>query len=248
MRISIYTPRTVLVTMLSFRLAATALPASALGLFGSHGNGLFFEGPVRVGSGHHGRGHHRHGWPGHRHRGWHRPGHGHGRGHWPHHTMEHRHGGLGWHVHRGWRHHGHPAPRRHGRHRNDDWEEGGGIALGVLAGLLLLNELSDGGGGAAASGAGHTGIHSPFLDAYSRQRQGEAIRRVLDAGGNSVAAWDNPANRGGRAGGEVRITRNGRDDYGNPCREYHQTVRIGGRLTQGHRVACRDRNGNWHLQ
>ena len=161
------------------------------------------------------------------------------------HTMEHRHDGLGWHVHREWRRQRHRAPQRHGPHRNDDWEDGAGIALGVLAGMLLFNQLD---GAGIAGDAGGAGSHSPVLDAQSRQRQEQAIRRVLDTGRNSVAIWENRANRSGRASGEVRITRNGRDDFGNPCREYHQTVRVGSRTEQGYRTACRDRNGNWHLQ
>jgi len=118
--------------------------------------------------------------------------------------------------------------------------------LGVLTGVLLFNQLAD--GGSTTGSASSSGAYAPILDAHSRQRQGRAIRNALDAGGSRVSTGDNPANRSGKAEGEVRIVRNGRDDFGNPCREYHQTVRIGSRTEQGSRVACRDRNGNWHLQ
>ena len=241
--------RTFLGSMLAVVLVATALPASALGVFGLHGHRPWFGAPIFVGSGYHGDGH----WHGHERQGhWrhdgHRQGHrrGPGKGHRTLHTLEHRHGGLGWHVHREWRRERHPAPSNHGPRRNDDGEDGAGIALGLLAGMLFLNQFSD--SASAAGTSAHAGAYSRILDAHSRQRQSRAIRDVLEAGGNSSAIWANPTNRGGSASGDVRITRNGRDEYGNPCREYRQTVRVGSRTEQDSTVACRDRNGNWHLQ
>ena len=242
-----HNPRSLLGPILALALLASASPAAAFGLLGTHPTGTWFGTPGFDGSGYHRERH----WdfparPGHRHRGWHGRHRGPGRGNPPFYAMEHRHGGLGWHVHREWWHHRHRERRRHGHVWNDDWEEGAGIALGVLAGLLLLNQFAD--GGTASGGVGPAASYSPFLDARSQHRQGQAIRNVLDAGGNSVAVWESPANRSGSASGEVRIVRNGRDDFGNPCREYHQKVRIGDRIAQDSRVACRDRNGNWHLR
>lgn len=244
-----YIHRIFLGTVVAMGVVVMALPASAAGLFGLHNHGTWFGDPVFAGSGYHSKGHrHHHGRRGH----WRHDGHRHdhrrrpGKGRRTLHTMEHRHDGLGWHVHREWRRHGHPKPRRHGHRRNDDWEEGAGIALGVLAGMLFLNQFADGSN--ATGFSGHTGGQSRNLDIHSQQRQSQAIRRALDAGGNSAVTWTNPANWSGSASGKVRITRNGRDEYGNPCREYHQTLRVGNRTEQGYRVACRDRNGNWHLQ
>ena len=188
------------------------------------------------------------GWQ-HPHRGTHRHDHGHRHwrpdrhGRWPHRAVEHRHGRHGWHTHR--------HPHRHGRHRphrdhdRDDWDTGAGIALGLLAGMLLFQELAEGEAGPAPKSHRNAGPLS--LDAHSRQRQGRAIRDALDAGAKGAVTWQSPANRGGRASGTVRITRNGRDDFGNLCREYHQTIRVGKRSGEGYRVACLDRNGNWHL-
>ena len=244
-----YVRRIFLGSMLAMGLVATALPATAIELFGPHGHGEWSGAPVFAGSGHHGRSHrHHHGSQGHWRRDWHRHGHrrGPGKGYRTLYTLEHRHGGRGWHVHQEWRRQRHPAPANHGPRRNDDWDDGAGIALGLLAGMLFLNQFADDANAAGASG--HTGAHSRILDVHSQQRQSRAIRDVLEAGGNSVATWANPANRSGSASGEVRITRNGRDGYGNPCREYHQTVRVGNRTEQGSAVACRDPNGNWHLQ
>ena len=231
-----YVSRIFLGSMLAIGLGAMALTVSALGVFGPHGHGPWFGAPVFVSSGYHGDGH------------WHRQGHrrGPGKGYRTLYSLEHRHGGLGWQVHREWRRQRTPAPPRHGSRRNDDWEDGAGIALGLLAGMHFLNQFAD--GASAAGTPGHAGAYSRVLDVHSQQRQGRAIRDVLEAGGSSSATWVNPANRGGSASGEVRVTRNGRDDFGNPCREYHQTVRVGNRTEQGYRVACRGRNGNWHLQ
>ena len=233
-------------TMLALAVVALAIPASALEV---HGSGFRFEAsPVIVGAGLHDGGHrHHHERQGHSRHAWRPHRRGPGKGFLTLHTMEHRHGGLGRHAHREWRRQRHrEAPRHHGPRRSDDWEDGAGIALGLLAGMLLLNQFAD--GASAAGTSGHTGAQFRILDAHSRQRQSRAIRDVLETGGNSVATWENPANRSGGASGEVRITRNGRDDYGNPCREYHQTVRVGNRAEQGYAVACRDPQGNWHLQ
>ncbi len=228
-------------SLLSIGLVAATLPASAAGSFGANGHRAWSGTSVSVGIGHHAKGHrHYHGRRDHGRR------HGHrgrpGSAHWPFHMLDHVHGGFGWHGHRGWRPHRHHDRGRHGPRRHRDWEDGAGIALGVLAGMILFNELTHPGNTAGG------GTHVPLLDAQSRLRQGRAIHDVLEAGGSAIAAWDNPANRGGWAAGEVRITRNGRDDLGNPCREYHQTVRIGNRTEQGYRVACRDRSGNWRLR
>ena len=244
-----YVHRILLGGVLAAGLAATAVPATAVGLFAPHGLDPWFGAPAFVGSGSHGEAHgHHHGRHDRWRHDWHRHGHrrGSGKGYLTLYTLEHRHDGLGWHVHREWRRPGHRAPPHHGPRRHDDWEDGAGIALGVLAGMLLLNQFADGGN--AAGGSSHVGTYSRILDVHSRQRQSRAILDALEAGGSSVATWANPVNRGGSASGEVRITRNGRDSYGNRCREYQQTVRVGNRTEQGRAVACRDRTGNWHLQ
>ena len=235
--------------VLAAGLAATAVPVTAIELLAPQGSDTWLDAPAFVGSGSHGEDrHHRHENPDRWRHDWHRHGHrrGSGKGYLTLYTLEHRHDGLGWHVHREWRRQRHRAPPNHGPRRNDDWEDGAGIALGVLAGMFLLNQFADGGNAAGASG--HIGTHSRGLDVHSRQRQSQAIRDALDAGGSSVATWSNPMNRNGSASGEVRITRNGRDSYGNPCREYHQTLRVGNWTEQGRAVACRDRKGIWHLQ
>jgi len=244
-----YVHRTFLGTLAAIGLVATVLPASADGLFSSYGKGPWSGAPVVVGPEIHGEAHwHQHGsherWRHDRHR--HGDRRGSGKGYLTLYTLEHRHDGLGWHVHREWRRQRHPAPTHRGPRRNDDWEDGAGIALGLLAGMLFLNQFADTGN--ATGALDHPGVFSHALDVHSRQRQSRAIRNALEAGGNSVATWMNPANRGGGASGEVRITRNGRDAYGNTCREYRQTVRVGNRAGQDRAVACRDRNGNWHLQ
>jgi surface antigen len=58
----------------------------------------------------------------------------------------------------------------------------------------------------------------------------------------STIAW-NDAN----ASGSVSVLREGRSSNGQPCREFQQTVTIGGRSEQAYGIACMQPDGAWRI-
>ena len=132
--------------------------------------------------------------------------------------------------------------------------ETAGTILGGVAGAVIGNQFGDGKGRTAATALGavigatvgreigHT------LDQTSRNRATAATRRALDtASVGEGITWENPANSGGPAHGTAKITRQGADSQGRTCREYQQTVVIGGKEVQSYGTACRDHNGDWEI-
>ena len=133
--------------------------------------------------------------------------------------------------------------------------EAAGTLLGGIAGAVVGNQFGDGEGRTAATALGAVigamvgGNIGKSLDETSRERAGAATHRALDTAsiGESIT-WENPDNSGGPpAYGTSTVTRQGADSEGRTCREFQQTVTIGGRQEQSYGTACRDANGDWKL-
>ena len=129
-----------------------------------------------------------------------------------------------------------------------------GTILGGVAGAVVGNKFGDGSGRAAATAIGAViGATAgrnigQTLDATSRQRAGAATEHALETAGiGESIIWENPDNAGGAAHGSATVTRQGADSEGRTCREFHQTVIIGGREEQSYGTACRDENGDWKI-
>lgn len=132
--------------------------------------------------------------------------------------------------------------------------ETAGTILGGVAGGVIGNQFGKGSGKAAATALGAV-IGATVgrnvgrsLDETSRQRAGAAAHEALDTAevGESIT-WENPGNAGGAAYGSATVTRQGADREGRTCREFQQTVTIGGREEQSYGTACRDDNGDWQI-
>ena len=133
--------------------------------------------------------------------------------------------------------------------------EAAGAILGGVAGAVVGNKFGKGSGKTAATALGAV-IGSTVgrnigqsLDETSRQRAGAATHQALETAaiGDPPIIWENPANTGGPAEGSTIITRQGADSEGRTCREFQQTVTIGGRQEQSYGTACRDANGDWKI-
>ena len=132
--------------------------------------------------------------------------------------------------------------------------ETAGTILGGVAGAVVGNQFGKGSGNTAATalgaviGAAVGRNIGQSLDATSRQRAGAAAERALETAdvGESIT-WENPSNEGGPAYGSATVTRQGADSEGRTCREFQQTVIIGGREEQSYGTACRDGNGDWKI-
>ena len=132
--------------------------------------------------------------------------------------------------------------------------ETAGTIIGGVAGAVVGNQFGKGSGKTAATALGAiigatVGRNvGKSLDATSRQRAGAATEQALETAdvGESIT-WENPTNEGGPAQGSATITRQGADSDGRTCREFQQTVIIGGREEQSYGTACRDENGDWKI-
>ena len=132
--------------------------------------------------------------------------------------------------------------------------ETAGTILGGVAGAVIGNQFGDGKGRTAATALGAV-IGATVgreighaLDQTSRRRADAAARTALDtASVGEGIRWENPANSGGPAYGTATITRQGADREGRTCREYQQTVVVGGKEVQSYGTACRDDNGDWKV-
>ena len=132
--------------------------------------------------------------------------------------------------------------------------ETAGTIIGGVAGAVVGSKFGKGSGKTAATALGAVigatvGRNiGQSMDATSRQRAGAAAERALETAdvGESIT-WENPANESGPAQGSATVTRQGADGDGRTCREFQQTVIIGGREEQSYGTACRDENGDWKI-
>jgi surface antigen len=123
----------------------------------------------------------------------------------------------------------------------------GGLG-GAAAGGLLAAALGGKGTGIAAGtilGGLIGGVIGDRLDASDREKAHAAASQALESvpSGQSVA-WRNPDN--GNAGA-VTPVRTYQTSTGQYCREYTQTITIGGEKHQSYGTACRQPDGSWKI-
>jgi len=99
-------------------------------------------------------------------------------------------------------------------------------AAGVLIGALVGSEI------------GRT------MDDVDRMKADEAVNRSHTASLGETITWNNP--QSGNSG-SITPVRDGTSTTGRYCREFQQTVVVGGKTEQGYGVACREPDGTWRL-
>ena len=128
-------------------------------------------------------------------------------------------------------------------------EESGNV-IGALLGGALAYELGKDSsnkeiwvatgiiGGALAGG------HYAKLTEQGQLMHQSAIHSNLEtAQDNSTTSWNNPNNN---AHGSVTV-RNTNVSNGTPCREFTQTIYVGGKAVEGYGTACRQADGSWKI-
>lgn len=123
----------------------------------------------------------------------------------------------------------------------------GGAALGGLAG----SQIGKGKGQMVAIGAG------VLLGAFAGREIGKSLDKAdrLEAErtannaleynkSGETSSWTNPDS--GHQG-TITPTQTTYTDSGQPCREYQQTVTIGGKTEQAYGTACRQADGSWKI-
>ena len=127
-----------------------------------------------------------------------------------------------------------------------------GTTLGGIAGGVIGNQFGDGDGRVAATalgavvGASVGGALGRSLDEQSQAMAYQGIQAVASGSSDSYT-WENPANSGGAASGQVNFTRAGSNSAGQPCREYVSTVMIAGESQKAVGIACREADGSWRI-
>lgn len=123
---------------------------------------------------------------------------------------------------------------------------GGGAILGGLAGA----QVGKGRGQLWATGAGALlgallgGEIGSSLDVADRSAMDGAYSRARRARVGETISWNNPESGNY---GTITPVRDGRSSTGRYCREYQQTVYVGGRQQSAYGTACQQPDGTWQI-
>ncbi len=133
--------------------------------------------------------------------------------------------------------------------QTDNW--GGGETVGTLGGAAAGGLVGNAIGGHSAQDAAGVMIGGfagnqlgGMVDDADRRRAAAAEQRAYTAPIGQQIAWNNPQN--GNAG-TITPTRDGYDASGAYCREFQQTITVGGQQQQGYGKACRQSDGTWKI-
>ena len=127
-----------------------------------------------------------------------------------------------------------------------------GAVLGGIAGGLLGAQVGSGKGKLAATAAGallgavigsEAGKSLDKADRLYAQQTAQTALETSQTG--QTSSWRNPDTG---HGGSTTPTRTYQTARGEHCREYQQTVTIGGRTETVYGRACRDADGTWRLK
>ena len=122
----------------------------------------------------------------------------------------------------------------------------GGAALGGLLG----SQFGDGKGRLVATGAGVLigGLIGSeigrTMDEQDEMRANQAVVEAHEAPLGETIVWNNPDS--GHTG-TVTPVRDGTSSSGLYCREFQQTITVGGRTETAYGTACRQPDGTWKI-
>jgi len=124
-----------------------------------------------------------------------------------------------------------------------------GSLLGGAAGVGIA--AAAGGGAGAMLGAGLGGMLiggfiGNRLDARDKRMASEAAQKAFENNrSGQTSVWNNPDS--GHSG-TITPTRTTQLANGQYCREYNQTITVGGEQHQAYGTACRQADGTWKIQ
>ena len=135
-------------------------------------------------------------------------------------------------------------------YQNSGTKEKVGTVAGAIGGGLLGSQVGGGRGQMIATGVGtllgawvgnSVGTSLDKADyAYAQRAEQQAYAAPI---GQSIS-WNNP--QSGNYG-TVTPIRDGATNSGDYCREYEQTIYVGGRAETGVGVACKRSDGKWEV-
>lgn len=125
-----------------------------------------------------------------------------------------------------------------------------GTGVGAVAGGLAGSQIGKGSGAMWATGAGvllgaliGSEVGSS-LDAADRAAANDAVNRAYQAPIGETIRWNNP--QSGNYGSYTPV-RDGQTATGRYCREYQQTIVVGGKTQSGYGTACQSPDGSWEI-
>lgn len=120
----------------------------------------------------------------------------------------------------------------------------GGAAAGGFLGHALGGGAAGVIGGAIAGGL-IGGAIGDRMDAADRRESERAAQQAFEtAPSGQSTAWSNPDSGNHGTITPSRTFQSGNNEY---CREFQQTVVIGGQEKKAHGTACRQSNGSWRI-
>ena len=131
-------------------------------------------------------------------------------------------------------------------------KEIGGLLAGAALGGFLGSQIGGGTGRLVAVGAGvliggliggNIGKQLDEKDRLEAQRTTQSALESSRAG--QTVAWTNPDSGNS---GTITPTKTYQKSGAEYCREYQQTVTIGGKTEDAHGTACRQPDGSWRVQ
>jgi surface antigen len=135
---------------------------------------------------------------------------------------------------------------------NLGWGKLGGAAIGGALGGLAGNQIGRGSGNALATAigagaglllGGAAGSRIDDVDCMKAQQAQTAALSPSTPIGQQIQWNDEKTGNYG----SFTPTRDGKSATGQYCREYQQTIVIGGEAKQGHGTACREPDGSWKI-
>lgn len=126
-----------------------------------------------------------------------------------------------------------------------------GTGVGALAGGLLGSQVGGGSGRLWTTGAGVLlgalagSSVGASLDKADQAYADRAFSQATAAPVGQQITWANPDSGNS---GAYTVNRTGRTADNRSCREFTQTIMIGGRSQQGVGTACQNPDGSWQIQ
>jgi surface antigen len=131
-------------------------------------------------------------------------------------------------------------------------KEAGGGLIGAGLGGLAGSQIGRGSGNLAATGAGVLlgallgSTAGKSLDRADRTYAERTTHNALETGrSGQPVAWTNPDT--GHSGTIIPQPSSYQANTGQPCREYQQTIIVGGQQQQAYGTACRQPDGSWKV-
>jgi surface antigen len=130
-------------------------------------------------------------------------------------------------------------------------KELGGAVIGAAAGGLVGSQIGGGTGKLVAVGAGVLlgallgSEVGRSLDKADQAYAAESYQNTLEATPTGeTSAWVNPDSGNS---GSYTPTKTYQVDSGQYCREFQQTITVGGETEDAHGTACREPDGSWRI-